>query len=130
MVYISIEGINREDKRRIQKKGNCKKFFGIVDGERCVFLETNKVDDEEVNERDKKELLKLGDWLESQAPSDTDEIEEAKAFDIGKLYMYIMLKAKADSDFFEWWSSYEFNVSKYEYDYRNRYLTIRTGTGT
>ena len=126
MVYIRIEGINKEDKRR---RGHGIMFRGIVDGERCVFLETNKVDDEEVNERDKKELLKLGDWLESQAPSDTDEIEEAKAFDIGRLYMYIMLKAKADSDFFEWWSSYKFNILKYEYDYKDRYITIRTGTG-
>lgn len=127
MLYIKIEGINKKDKIR---RTHGRMFRGIVDGERCVFLETDKVDDEEVNERDKKELLKLGDWLESQAPSDTDEIEEAKAFDIGRLYMYIMLKAKADSDFFEWWSSYKFNLYKYEYDYRNRYLTIRTGTGT
>ena len=127
MVYIRIEGINKEDKRRM---GHGRMFRGIVDGERCVFLETNKVDDEEVNERDKKELLKLGDWLESQAPSDTDEIEEAKAFDIGRLYMYIMLKAKTDRDFFEWWSSYKFNILQYEYDYRDRYITIRTGTGT
>ena len=128
MLYIRIEGINKEDKRR--RRVHAKMFRGIVDGERCVFLETDKVDDEEVNERDKKELLKLGDWLESQAPSNTDEIKEATAFDIGRLYMYIMIKAKADSDFFEWWSSYKFNISKYEYDYRNRYLTIRTGTGT
>lgn len=127
MVYISIEGINKEDKRR---RGHGRMFSGIVDGDRCVFLETDKVEVEEVNERDKKELLKLGDWLESQAPSNTEEIEEAEAFDIGRIYMYIMLKAKADIDFFEWWSSYKFNVSKYEYDYRDRYLTIRTGTGT
>lgn len=127
MVYISIEGINKEDKRR---RGHGRMFSGIVDGDRCVFLETDKVEGEEVNERDKKELLKLGDWLESQAPSNTEEIEEAEAFDIGRIYMYIMLKAKADIDFFEWWSSYKFNVSKYEYDYRDRYLTIRTGTGT
>ena len=127
MVYISIKGINKEDKRR---RMNCKMFRGIVDGNRCVFLETDKVEGEELNERDKKELLKIGDWLESQAPSNAEEIEEAQAFDIGRVYMYIMLKAKADSDFFEWWSSYKFNVSKYEYDYRNKYITIRTGTGT
>ena len=127
MVYITIEGINKEDKRR---RGHGRMFRGIVDGERCVFLETDKVEGEEVNERDKKELLKLGDWLESQAPSNKEEIEEAKAFDIGRLYMYIMLKAKDDIDFFEWWSSYKFNIYKYEYEYRNRYLTIRTGTGT
>ena len=127
MVYIRIEGINKKDKiRRVHGR----MFRGIVDGERCVFLETDKVDDEEVKERDKKELLKLGDWLESQAQSNTDEIVEAKAFDIGMLYMYIMIKAKADSDFFEWWMSYNFNISKYEYDYRDKYITIRTGTGT
>ena len=126
MVYIRIEGINKEYKRN----GHGRMFRGIVDGDRCVFLETDKVDDEEVNEIDRKELLKLGDWLESQAPSKTDEIKEAQAFDIGRLYMYIMLKARADIDFFEWWSSYKFNIAKYEYDYRNKYITIRTGTGT
>ena len=51
MVYISIEGINKEDRRR---KVHGRKFSGIVNGDRCVFLETEKVDDEEVNERDKK----------------------------------------------------------------------------
>ena len=101
-------------------------YSGIADGERCVFLETDKVEGEEVKERDKKELLKLGEWLESQAPSNTDGIEEAK--DIGRVYMYIMIKANDDSDFFEWWSSYGFNVAKYAYDYRDRYITIRTGT--
>ena len=127
MVYIRIEGINKKDKiRRVHGR----MFRGIVDGERCVFLETDKVEDEEVKERDKVELLKLGDWLESQAQSNTDEIVEANVFDIGRLYMYIMLKAKADSDFFEWWMSYNFNISMYEYDYRNKYITIRTGTGT
>lgn len=126
MLYIRIEGINKKYKRN----GHGRMFRGIVDGERCVFLETDKVDDEEVNERDKKELLKLGDWLESQAPNKTDEIEEAKAFDIGRLYMYIMIKANADRDFFEWWSSYNFDILKYEYDYKNKYITIRTGTGT
>lgn len=127
MVYISIEGTNKEDRRR---KGHGRMFRGIVDGERCVFLETDKVVDEEVNERDKKELLKLGEWLESQAKRDTDEIEEANSYDLGRLYMYISIKAKDDRDFYEWWSYNSFNVSKYAYDYRNKYLTIRTGTGT
>ena len=127
MLYVRIEGINKKDNLR---RVHGRMFRGIVDGERCVFLETEKVECEEVNERDKKELLKLGDWLESQAPSSTDEIVEANAFDIGRLYMYIMIKAKADSDFFEWWKSYSFNISGYEYDYRNKYITIRTGTGT
>ena len=127
MVYLRIEGINKKDKIR---RAHGRMFSGIVEGDRCVFLETDKVEGEEVNERDKKEILKLGDWLESQEPSGTDEIVEANAFDIGRLYMYIMIKAKADSDFLEWWKSYNFNLSGYAYDYRNRYLTIRTGTGT
>ena len=85
---------------------------------------------EEVKERDKKELLKLGEWLESQAERNIDGKEEANSFDLGRLYMYIMIKAKDDRDFYEWWSYNSFNVSKYAYDYRNEYLTIRTGTGT
>ena len=132
MVYINIEGINKEDKRRIQKRGNCRKFFGIVDGERCVFLETDKVEGEELEERDKKALLKLGDLLKSQATRNTEEIDGIEAldsFDIGRVYMYIMLKAKTDTDFLNWWLSYNFKISKYEYDYIDIYITIGTGTG-
>ena len=133
MVHISIDGINKEDKRRIQKRGNCKKYMGIVDGERCVFLETDKVEGEELEERDRRELLKLGDWLESQAPrnrDEVDEIEELDTFDIGRLYMYIMLKAKTDTDFLNWWLSYNFKILKYEYNFIDIYITIGTGTGT
>ena len=133
MVHISIDGINKEDKRRIQKRGNCRKFFGVSDGERCVFLETDKVEGEELKERDKKALLKLGELLESQAPrnrDEVDEIEELDTFDIGRVYMYIMIKAKTDTDFLNWWLSYNFKISKYEYDYRDIYIKIGTGTGT
>ena len=131
MVYINIEGINKEDKRR--RKGHGRKFFGVVDGERCVFLETDKVEGEELKERDKKALLKLGDLLKSQASRNRDEvegIEELDDFEIGRVYMYIMLKAKTDTDFLNWWLSYNFKISKYEYDYRDIYITIGTGTGT
>ena len=133
MVYINIEGINKEDKRRIQKRGNCRKFFGVSDGERCVFLETDKVEGEELEERDKKALLKLGDLLKSQATRNTEEIEEIEElddFDIGRVYMYIMIKAKTDTDFLNWWLSYNFNIYKYAYNYRDIYIKIGTGTGT
>lgn len=133
MVHISIEGINNEDKRRIQRIGNCKKYMGIVDGERCVFLETDKVEGEELEEKDKKELLKLGEWLESQAPRNRDETEVKETldiFDIGRVYMYIMIKAKTDTNFLNWWMSYNFKISKYEYDFMDIYITIGTGTGT
>ena len=131
MVYINIEGINKEDKRR--RNGHGRKFFGVSDGERCVFLETDKVEGEELKERDKKALLKLGELLESQAPrnrDEVDEIEELDTFDIGRVYMYIMIKAKTDTDFLNWWLSYNFKISKYEYDYRDIYIKIGTGTGT
>ena len=133
MVYIKIDGINKEDKRRMQKRGNSRKFFGIVDGERCVFLETDKVEGEELEEREKKALLKLGDLLESQAlrnKEETEEIEELDNFDIGRVYIYIMLKAKTDTNFLNWWLSYNFNIYKYAYNYRDIYITIGTGTGT
>ena len=130
MVYISIEGINKEDKRR---SGHGRMFMGIVDGERCVFLETDKVEGEELEERDKKELLKLGEWLESKALRNKEEIEEVEElddFDIVRVYMYIMIKAKTDTNFLNWWMSYNFNIYKYAYNYRDIYITIRTGTGT
>ena len=133
MVYIRIDGINKEDKRRIQKRGNCRKFFGVSDGEKCVFWETDKVEGEELEERDKKALLKLGDWLESQAPrnrDDIDEIEELDDFNIGRVYIYIMIKAKKDTDFLNWWLSYNFKISKYEYNFRDIYITIGTGRET
>ena len=131
MVYINIEGINKEDKRR--RKGHGRMFSGIVDGDRCVFLETDKVEGEELKERDKKAILKLGDLLESQAQRNTEEIEGIEGldeFEIGRVYMYIMIKAKTDTDFLNWWLSYNFKISKYEYDYRNIYIEIGTGTGT
>lgn len=131
MVYINIEGINKEDKRR--RNGHGRMYSGIVDGERCVFLETDKVEVEELKERDKKALLKLGDLLESQAPRKDEEVEELKElddFNIVRVYMYIMIKAKTDTDFLNWWLSYNFKISEYAYDYRDTYITIRTGTGT
>ena len=108
-------------------------FSGIVDGKRCVFLDTDKVEGEELEERDKKALLKLGDLLESQAQSNKEEVEEIKElddFDIGRVYMYIMIKAKTDTDFLNWWLLYNFKITKYEYNYRDIYITIGTGTGT
>ena len=130
MVYIRIEGINKKDKiRRVHGR----MFSGIVDGKRCVFLDTDKVEGEELEERDKKALLKLGDLLESQAQSNKEEVEEIKElddFDIGRVYMYIMIKAKTDTDFLNWWLLYNFKITKYEYNYRDIYITIGTGTGT
>ena len=108
-------------------------FSGIVDGKRCVFLDTDKVEGEELEERDKKALLKLGDLLESQAQSNKEEVEEIKElddFDIGRVYMYIMIKAKTDADFLNWWLLYNFKITEYEYNYRDIYITIGTGTGT
>ena len=130
MVYLRIEGINKKDKRR---RVHGRMFSGIVDGDRCVFLETDKVEGEELEERDKKALLKLGDLLESQAQRNKEEVEEIKElddFDIGRVYMYIMIKAKTDTDFLNWWLLYNFKISKYEYNYRDIYITIGTGTGT
>lgn len=131
MIYINIEGINKEDKRRRKEHGRM--YSGIADGKRCVFLETDKIEGEELEERDKKALLKLGELLESQAQSNTEEIEEVEeldAFDIGRLYMYIMIKAKTDTNFLNWWLSNNFTISEYGYDFRDEYITIRTGTGT
>ena len=122
MLYIRIEGTNKEDKRR---RGHRRMFKGITDGDRCVFLDVDKVEGKKLKERDRRELLKLGEWLESQAPRDTEGIEEATAYDIGRLYMYIMLKAKGDSDFLNWWLSYNFKILKYCYDYRNEIITVR-----
>lgn len=129
MVDINFYRINTEDttrrrkaRARIQREGNGRPLFCVVEDGRRLFLEPDNIEGEELKERDKKELLKLGDWLESQALRNT---EAADGFNIGRLYMYIMLRANTDSDFFEWWSSYNFKISKYVYNYQNGYSNIK-----
>ena len=135
MVDINFYRINTEDttrrrkaKARIQREGNDKPLFCVVEEGRRLFLEPDSIEGEELKERDKKELLKLGEWLESQA---LRNIEAATGFEIGRLYMYIMLKAKAesDSDFLAWWLSYNFKISKYVYNYQNGYRNLKTLKG-
>lgn len=133
MVDINFYRINKEDKTRrrkararIQREGNGRPLFCVVEEGRSLFLEPDNIEGEELKERDKKELLKLGDWLESQALRNT---EAADSFNIGRLYMYIMLKAKKDKDFFDWWSSYNFKISKYVYNYQNGYRNLKKLVG-
>lgn len=135
MVDINFYRINTEDetrrrkaKARIQREGNGRPLFCVVEEGRRLFLESDSIEGEELKERDKKELLKLGDWLESQA---LRNIEAAEAFDIGRLYMYIMLKAKNENntDFLNWWMSYKFKISKYVYNYQNGYRNIKKLVG-
>lgn len=135
MVDINFYRINTEDetrrrkaKARIQREGNGRPLFCVVEEGRRLFLEPDSIEGEELKERDKKELLKLGDWLESQA---LRNIEAAEAFDIGRLYMYIMLKAKNENntDFLNWWMSYKFKISKYVYNYQNGYRNIKKLVG-
>ena len=133
MVDINFYRINTEDKTRrrkvkarIQREGNSKPFFCVVEEGRRIFLESDNIEGEELKERDKKELLKLGEWLESQALRNT---EASNAFDIGMLYMYIMIKAKTDTDFLNWWSSYNFKISKYVYNYQNGYRNLKKLVG-
>ena len=136
MVDINFYRINSEDKTtrrrkakaRIQREGNSRPLFCVVEEGRRLFLEPERIEGEELKERDKKELLKLGEWLESQALRET---EAKKDFNIGRLYMYIMLKAKAesDSDFLAWWLSYNFKISKYVYNYQNGYRNLKKLVG-
>lgn len=133
MVDINFYRINKEDKTRrrkakarIEREGNGRPLFCVVDEGRRLFLEPDNIDVKELQERDKKEMLKLGDWLESQALRNT---EADDSFNIGRLYMYIMLKAKKDKDFFSWWSSYNFKISKYVYNYQNGYRNIKKLVG-
>ena len=135
MVDINFYRINKEDKTRrrkakarIQREGNGRPLFCVVEEGRRLFLEPDNIEGEELSERDKKELLKLGDWLESQALRNT---EAAEAFDIGRLYMYIMIKAneERDTDFLNWWLMYNFKISKYVYNYQNGYRNLEKLVG-
>ena len=135
MVDVNYYRINSEDKTRrrkararIQREGNGRKLFCIVEEGRRLLLEPDNIEGEELSERDKKELLKLGDWLESQALRNT---EAADSFNIGRLYMYIMLKAKEgnDNEFLNWWKSYKFKISEYVYNYQNGYRNLKKLVG-
>ena len=135
MVDVNFYRINKEDKTRrrkakarIQREGNGRPLFCVVEEGRSLFLEPDHIEGEELSERDKKELLKLGDWLESQA---LRNIEAADDFNIGRLCMYILIKAKleSDKDFLNWWKSYSFNIAKYVYNYQNGYRNLKKLVG-
>ena len=135
MVDVTFYRINKEDKTRrrkakarIQREGNGHTFFIVSEEGRRLYLEPDHIEGEELSERDKKELLKLGDWLESQALRNT---EAADSFNIGRLYMYILIKAKLeqDTDFLNWWKSYSFKISKYVYNYQNGYRNLKKLVG-
>ena len=135
MVDVNFYRINPEDKTRrrkakarIQREGNGRRFFCIVEEGRRLFLEPDNIEGEELKERDKKELLKLGDWLESQA---LRNIEASDSFNIGRLYMYIFIKARIENDkeFLNWWKSYNFKISEYFYNYQNGYRNLKKIAG-
>ena len=135
MVDINFYRINKEDKTRrrkararIQREGNGNTFFIVSEEGRRLFLEPDNIEGEELSERDKKELLKLGDWLESQA---LRNIEAADSFNIGRVYMYILIKAKIekDNDFLNWWKSYNLKISEYVYNYQNGYRNLKKLVG-
>ena len=135
MVDVNFYRINEEDKTRrrkakarIQREGNGRTFFIVSEEGRRLLLEPDHIEGTELSERDKKELLKLGDWLESQALRNT---EAADSFNLGRLYIYIMLQARTEKDmnFLNWWQSYNFKISKYVYNYQNGYRNIKKLVG-
>ena len=134
MVDINFYRINKEDKTRrkakarIKREGNGRPLFCIVEEGRRLLLEPDNIEGEELSERDKKELLKLGDWLESQA---LRNIEATDSFNIGRLCMFILIKAKLenDKDFLNWWKSYSFKISEYVYNYQNGYRNLKKLVG-
>ena len=135
MVDVNFYRINTKDKTRrrkararIQREGNGRPLFCIVEEGRRLLLEPDHIEGEELTERDKKELLKLGDWLESQALRNT---EAADSFDLGRLCMYILIKAnlEKDTNFLNWWKSYNFKISEYVYNYQNGYRNLKKLVG-
>ena len=135
MVDVNFYRINPDDKTRrrkararIKREGNGRPLFCVVEEGRSLFLEPDHIEGEELSERDKKELLKLGDWLESQALRNT---EAAESFNIGRLCMFILIKAKLENDkeFLNWWKSYNFKISEYVYNYQNGYRNLKKLVG-
>lgn len=134
MVDVNFYRINKEDKTRrkararIQREGNGRIFFSVVEEGRRLLLEPDHIEGEELSERDKKELLKLGAWLDIQA---LRNIEAADSFNLGRLYMYIMFKTniERDTDFLNWWKSYNFRISEYVYNYQNGYRNLKKLVG-
>ena len=66
----------------------------------------------EIDEKDRKELKKLIKFVNSK-----ERIEwlNSKSFNMSILYMYIMIKAKTDTDFLNWWLSYNFDIDLFLY---------------
>lgn len=131
MVDVSFYRINKEDKTRrrkararLQIEGNGEPCFCVVEEGRRLLLESENIEGKELEEIDRVELLKLGEWLESQA---LRYIEASDSFDIGMLYMYIILQAKQEKSnaFLNWWMSYNFKISKYVYNYQNGYRNLK-----
>lgn len=135
MVDVNFYRINKEDKTRrrkararIKREGNGRQLFLIEEEGRRLYLEPDHIEGEELNERDKKEMLKLGEWLESQALRNT---EAADRLSLGMLCMFILIKAKLekDTDFLNWWKSYNIKISKYVYNYQNGYRNLKKLVG-
>ena len=97
-------------------------FFFIITHNIRIELNSDKIKSITLKEVDRKELLKLGNWLNSQEVRD---LENSSNFTEDDLYLYIKQKAANNEDFSTWWNDYDFKISLYFYNLAIGFSDVR-----
>lgn len=97
-------------------------FFSIRTHNIRIELNSDKIKSITLKEVDRKELLKLGDWLNKQEVRD---LENSSNFTEDDLYSYIKQKAVTDEDFSTWWNDYDFKIGLYFYNLAIGFSDVR-----
>ena len=113
----------KDIRKLVDAKG--KISFNILTETRFLIIQTNMYFNQEedgnwiiLKEREKKELLKIQEWIDSEA---MEILEASDTFNTDSLYMYIMVKAVKDTEFLEWWEAYGITIDNYYYNLEDNY---------
>lgn len=113
----------KDIRKLVDAKG--KISFNILTETRFFIIQTNMYFNQEedgnwiiLKEREKKELLKIQEWIDSETMK---FLEASDTFNTDSLYMYIRVKAAKDQEFLEWWEAYGITIDNYYYNLDNDY---------
>ena len=113
----------KDIRKLVDAKG--KISFNILTETRFFIIQTNMYFNQEedgnwiiLKEREKKELLKIQEWIDSEAMK---VLEASDTFNTDSLYMYIRVKAVKDQEFLEWWEAYGITIDNYYYNLDDDY---------
>lgn len=113
----------KDIRKLVDAKG--KISFNILTETRLFIIQTNMYFNQEedgnwiiLKEREKKELLKIQEWIDSEAMKN---LEDSNTFNADSLYMYIRIKAAKDTEFLEWWEAYGITIDNYYYNLDDDY---------